>query len=137
MAYYVYSSLDASLAEGPLMIRAGVSGADVEKTIASIDVEIAQVRDGGLTEKELSESKRYLIGSIPRQLETNAGIAVRLLRAEYHDLGDDYDRQLPEWIDAVSLDDASRVATRLLEPARAEIVVAGPWQRPASTEVLA
>ena len=44
MAYYVYSSLDASLAEGPLMIRAGVSGKDVERTLSSIDQEIAHVR---------------------------------------------------------------------------------------------
>ena len=136
MAYYVYSSLDASLAEGPLMIRAGVSAADVERTVASIDYEIAQVRDEGLTEKELRESKRYLIGSIPRQLETNAGIAGFLLSAEFHGLGADYDRLLPGRIDAVTMDDAGRVAGRLLEPARAEIAVAGPW-RPASSEAVA
>ena len=40
MAYYVYSTLDAGLAEGPLMIRAGVSAANVERTIASIDREL-------------------------------------------------------------------------------------------------
>ena len=91
MAYYVYSSLDASLAEGPLMIRAGVAGPDVERTLASIDHELTLVRDDGLTAKELDESKRYLIGSIPRQLETNAGIAGFLLSAELHGLGADHD----------------------------------------------
>jgi zinc protease len=74
MAYYVYSSLDATLAAGPLMIRAGVSAENVERTLASIDHELALVREGGLTPKEFDESKQYLIGSIPRQLETNAGI---------------------------------------------------------------
>jgi zinc protease len=137
MAYYVYSSLDASLAEGPLMIRAGVSGADVERTLSSIDQEIVAVRDGGLTEKEISESKRYLIGSIPRQLETNSGIAGFLLSAEFHGLGADYDSLLPGEIDAVSLDDAHRVAARLLDPGRAEIAVAGPWRRPAASEAVA
>ena len=137
MAYYVYSSLDASLAEGPLMIRAGVTGEHVERTLASIDFEIAQVRDAGLTEKELGESKRYLIGSIPRQLETNSGIAGFLLSAEFHGLGADYDARLPAWIGAVSLDDANRVAGRLLDPARAEIAVAGPWRPPAASEAVA
>ena len=137
MAYYVYSSLDASLAEGPLMIRAGVTGENVERTLASIDFEIAQVRDAGLTEKELGESKRYLIGSIPRQLETNSGIAGFLLSAEFHGLGADYDARLPDWIGAVSLEDANRVAGRLLDPARAEIAVAGPWRPPAASEAVA
>ena len=47
MAYYVYSTLDASLAEGPLMIRAGVAGPNVERTLASIDRELMLVRDEG------------------------------------------------------------------------------------------
>jgi zinc protease len=136
MAYYVYSSLDASLAEGPLMIRAGVASSDVERTLASIDQEIAHVRDDGLTAKEVGESKRYLIGSIPRQLETNSGIAGFLLSAEFHGLGADHDSFLPDRIGEVSLADANRVALRLLDPARAEIAVAGPW-RPASSEAVA
>jgi zinc protease len=130
MAYYVYSSLDASLAEGPLMIRAGVAGSDVERTIASIDHELSLVRDGGLTAKELDESKSYLIGAIPRQLETNAGIAGFLLSAEFHTLGSDYDRRLPHLIGSVTLDEANRLVVRLLDPARASIVVAGPYQKP-------
>ena len=130
MAYYVYSTLDASLAEGPLMIRAGVSAADVDRTIASIDHELTLVRTDGLTEKELDESKSYLVGSIPRQLETNAGIAGFLLSAEFHRLGVDHDEQLPDLISAVSLDEANRVAGRLLDPSRAGIVVAGPYEKP-------
>jgi zinc protease len=135
MAYYVYSSLDASLAEGPLMIRAGVAGQDVDRTLTSIDQELTLVRDSGLTPKEFDESKRYLVGSIPRQLETNAGIAGFLLSAEFHGLGEDYDRRLPTLLDTVSLGDANDIAKRLLDPARAGIVVAGPWQGPASVAV--
>jgi zinc protease len=126
MAYYVYSTLDASLAEGPLMVRAGVAGENVDRTIASIDRELEAVRTHGLTTNELAESKSYLIGSIPRQLETNAGIAGFLLSAELHGLGADYEARLPRLIDAVVLDDANRVARRLLDPGRAVIVVAGP-----------
>ncbi|MET0214681.1 MAG: pitrilysin family protein [Vicinamibacterales bacterium] len=128
MAYYVYSSLDATLAAGPLMIRAGVSAENVERTLASIDYELALVREEGLTPKEFDESKRYLIGSIPRQLETNAGIAGFLLSAEFHGLGPDYDRDLPGFLEAVTLDGVNAVARRLLDPSKAVVVVAGPWQ---------
>jgi zinc protease len=130
MAYYVYSTLDASLAEGPLMIRAGVAAADVDRSIASIDQELANVRAEGLSSRELDESKSYLVGSIPRQLETNAGIAGFLLSAEIHGLSSEHDQQLPGLIGAVSLDDVNRVASRLLDPDRAAIVVAGPYQTP-------
>lgn len=130
MAYYVYSTLDASLAEGPLVVRAGVAASDVDRTVASIDRELTLLAREGLTAKELTESKNYLIGSIPRQLETNADIAGFLLTAEIHALGTDHDQRLPGFIAAVSLDDANRAARRLLDPSRASIVVAGPYQKP-------
>jgi zinc protease len=130
MAYYVYSTLDASLAEGPFIVRAGVAASDVDRTVASIDRELTLVAREGLSSKELDESKSYLIGSIPRQLETNAGIAGFLLSAQIHGLGIDHDRRLPDFIAAVSLDDANRAARRLLDPLRASIVVAGPYQKP-------
>jgi zinc protease len=127
MAYYVFSSLEAGVAAGPLMIRAGVSSANVERTIASIDHEIAAVLRDGFTSAEVDDAKNYLVGSLPRQLETNGGIAGFLLSAELFGLGIDYDVQLPRRIAEVSHAGVARVAARLLDPARATVVVAGPW----------
>ena len=127
MAYYVFSALEAGFGEGPLTIRAGVSAENVERTIASIDAELTAVLTDGFTEKEIDESKSYLVGSIPRQLETNGAIAAFLLNAEIFGLGLDYDVRLPGLIQAVTLDDANKAARRLLDPARATIAVAGPW----------
>jgi zinc protease len=126
MAYYVFSSLDAGQGPGPLMIRAGVAAENVARTIASIDTELDTIRLGGFTEKEIAESKQYLVGSLPRQLETNAGIAAFLLNAELFDLGPDYDRMLPDLVRAVTRDAAVAAARRLLDPQRATVVVAGP-----------
>jgi zinc protease len=138
MAYYVSSSLDASLGAGPLMVRAGVAPENVERTLASIDRELVVVREEGITPREFRESKQYLIGSIPRQLETNAGIAGFLLNVELFELGSDHDARLPGLIEAVSLDDVNWMARRLLNPALASIVVAGPWSGPAdgSAEII-
>jgi zinc protease len=127
MAYYVFSALEAGLGPGPLLIRAGVSAENVERTIASIDEELTAIRRDGFTPKEIDESKRYLIGSLPRQLETNAAIAAFLLSLEMYGLGLDYDARLPALLDQVTLDEANRAAVRLLDPARATIAVAGPW----------
>jgi zinc protease len=136
MAYYVYSSLDASLAAGPMIIRAGVSAHNVERTLASIDKELDGVLLTGFTPKELDESKRYLVGSIPRQLETNASIAGFLLSAEFYQLGIDYDTRLPALISEVTLDDVNAVARRIMVRDTAQIVVAGPWAGPNTGEAV-
>lgn len=132
MAYYVYSSLDAGLTAGPLMVRAGVSAGNVQRTIDSIDTELRAILADGFTRAEIDDTKKYLIGSLPRQLETNGGIAGFLLSAEIFGLGSDHDRRLPERIAAVTYDDVARVARRLLDPDRAVVAVAGPWTGPAA-----
>lgn len=130
MAYYVFSSLDATFGPGPLTIRAGVAAANVEKTIASIDQELNLVLSQGFTPQEIDESKSYLIGSLPRQLETNAAIASFLLNVETFGLGLDYDERLPGLIGAVTKEAADAAARRLLNPVKATIGVAGPWTQP-------
>jgi zinc protease len=127
MAYYVYSALDANLVPGPLTIRAGVDPANVDRAIASIDEELARMAAEGVTEKELSESKRYLIGSMPRTLETNGGIANFLQSAEFFKLGADYDLRLPELLERVTREDVHDAARRALDPSRAAVVIAGPY----------
>ena len=94
MAYYAFSSLDANVAEGPLVVRAGISPENVDRAVASIDEEIGRFAREGATAKELQESQQYLIGSMPRALETNAAIAVFLQTAELFGLGLDYDLRL-------------------------------------------
>jgi zinc protease len=127
MAYYVSSALDANVAEGPLVIRAGVSPANVDRAVASIDEELTALRRDGLTAKELDESRRYLIGSMPRALETNAGIANFLQVEELFGLGLDYDVRLPDLLRAVTLDDANAAVRQALDPDRATVVIAGPY----------
>jgi zinc protease len=132
MAYYVYSALEASIGPGPLSIRAGVAAANVERTIGSIDTELAAVIDKGFTDQEVDESKSYMIGSLPRQLETNAAIATFLLSVELFGLGLDYDERLPGLLGAVTKEAVNAAARRLLDAKRATIAVAGPWQAPAA-----
>jgi len=128
MAYYVSSALEANLAEGPLVIRAGVSPANVDRAIASIDQEIVAIAGEGVTQKELDDSRRYLVGSIPRALETNAAIATFLQTEEFFGLGLDYDARLPDLLGAVTRDQVNAAARRLLDVNRATVVIAGPYQ---------
>jgi predicted Zn-dependent peptidase len=76
--------------------------------------------------------KQYLIGSMPRALEANAGIANFLQTMEFFGLGLDYDRRLPGLLSAVTLDDVLQAARRSLDPASATVVIAGPYSESAA-----
>jgi zinc protease len=127
MAYYALSSLDANVIPGPLVIRAGVSPSNVERAVESIDAELSALAANGPTEREMLESRQYLIGSMPRALETNGGIASFLQTAEFFALGLDYDLQMPGLLQAVTQAEVHAAARQVLDPANAAVAVAGPY----------
>ena len=126
MAYYAFSTLDATAGEAPLLVRAGVDPANVDRALAAIDQEVAALAEAGPTETELAETRAYLIGSIPRLLETNQSIAAFLQTSEEYGLGLDFDQRLPSLLGCVTLDAVHAAAADVLDPARAAIAVAGP-----------
>ncbi len=126
MAYYTYSTFDATVGESPLTIRAGVDPDNVERTIAAIDAEVLQLGADGPTATEVTETRQFLIGSIPRLLETNENIAEFLQTCERFGLGLDHDRRLPSLLQSVTIDDIRAAAADVLHPDRAAVAVAGP-----------
>lgn len=128
MAYYAFCGFEAGLIEGPLIVRAGVSAANVDTAVESIDTEVTALAAEGVTSNELENSKCYLIGSLPRTLETNAGIATFLQNVQQFDLGLDYDRRLPTLLADVTRDAVNDAARRTLDAGRAAVVVAGPYE---------
>lgn len=130
MAYHVSSTFDPNVAQGPLVVRAGVSAANVERALEAIDHEVVALQREGVTARELAESRQYMIGSLPRALETNPGIAQFLQTAEFFGLGLDYDVELPGRLSAVTLEHVHAVAERYFNPERASIVIAGPYEGP-------
>ena len=127
MAYYAHSVLDGNAMAGPLLIRAGVSAANIDRALASIDEEVGKLVTEGLTQKELDDSRQFLIYAMPRGLETNSGIASHLQTAEFFGLGLDYDVRLPDLLRGVTLEQANAVARKYLSVDRASVVIAGPY----------
>jgi zinc protease len=126
MAYYAFSSFDPAPAEAPLIIRAGVDPRNVERAIAAIDHEVATLGSEGPTEPEMKETREFLVGSIPRLLETNQSIASFLQLVEEFGLGLDFDQRLPGLLRAVTIDDVRSAAGEVLQTDRAAVSIAGP-----------
>jgi len=129
MAYYAFSTLDALPGDAPLLIRAGVDPADVDRALAAIDHEVAALAREGPTVAEIEECRSYIVGAIPRMLETNENIAAFLQTAEEFGLGLDFDRRLPGLINEVTPEAIHAAAAAVLNPERAAITVAGPLER--------
>jgi zinc protease len=126
MAYYAYSTLEASVGEGPLIVRVGVDPNDVDRALAAIDAEVRALCEEGPTAQELEDTRESLVGSVPRMLETNESISEFLIYVEQFGLGLDYDRRVSELFRQVTMGEVREAAREALDPSRAAIVVAGP-----------
>jgi zinc protease len=126
LAYYVYSRLDGGLGPGPWRIVTGVDPSNVERAIESAQEEIRRLRDAPPEAEELTDNKTYITGSLPLRLETNEGVAARLLDIEMHDLGLDYLQRYHDMIHNVTAEDVQAAARKWLDPDNLAIGLAGP-----------
>jgi zinc protease len=78
-----------------------------------IEQETKRMADEGPTADELAAAKSYLKGAYALSLDTSSKIAAQLTQIQIDNLGIDYIDRRGAMIDAVTLDDAKRVAKRL------------------------
>lgn len=78
-----------------------------------IEREIKRMAEDGPTADELAAAKSYIKGSYALSLDTSNKIAAQLTQIQIDDLGIDYIQRRSALIDAVTIDDAKRVAKRL------------------------
>lgn len=83
------------------------------ETLDTISAEIARMANEGPTQQELDEAKSYLKGSQMLALDTSSKIANALVQYQLDNLGIDYIDKRNSIVDAVTLDDAKRVAKRI------------------------
>jgi zinc protease len=122
-------SVDASLStlDHAAFLHGGTSTKN-ERARESLDVirkEIIDLANSGPTPDELEKGKKYLIGSYALRFDTSAKIAGQLVHIQMDGFG-------PEWlvernlrIEAVTMDDAQRVARRLFGDGGLSVAVVG------------
>jgi zinc protease len=115
LAYSVYDTLvwlnHSALFLGGTATRADRAG----ETLAVIDKEIHRLAQEGPSAEELAKSKAYLNGSFVLNLDTSSKIAALLVQLQLDGLPIDYFTRRADMINAVTLEDARRVAKRLLD----------------------
>jgi predicted Zn-dependent peptidase len=87
--------------------------------------ELRRIRTGDVEDRELNDTKSYLMGVFPATVQSASDIASRLLDMELYGLPTDYFDRYRENIGAVTKDDVERVAQKYIDPDRSVIVVVG------------
>ncbi len=126
MAYYAYSQLSADRLPGIWALIAGVNPANVTRAIEAMTEEAKRLAQETVTESELEDSKHYLTGSLPLQLETNDGVAGTLVDLEWHKLGFDYIRRYTDMIQSLTAQAVQAAAQKYLSADGYVLAVAGP-----------
>jgi zinc protease len=123
LAYSVSSAFQAEKHPGPFYVALQTKNASARESIALALKEIERIRKEPVTDKEIDGAKKYLIGSFPLRLDTQAKLAGFLVQVEYYGLGLDYPQKYPSLIKAVTKEDIQRVARTYLHPDNYLLVV--------------
>jgi zinc protease len=126
LAYYAYSELHGSYGRGAWLVRAGVNPRNLDKALSSIDAELTRFLEAGPTPAEQADGVSSLLGSLPRQLETNEGAAAVMGEIELYDLGLDYLERYPDIVRSLTREQVTDAARRWILPDHLVTAIAGP-----------
>ncbi len=126
ITYGAFSRLADRRHAGPFSVGGAVATERTGEAVREILGELERLRQEPPSDFELSETRDYLVGVFPYQLQTGDDLARRLEELATYDLPDDHaERRLAE-IQAVTAPEIQRAAATYLQPERMAIVVAGP-----------
>jgi len=126
LAYSVYDSL-LWLDHTALFLGSTATRDDrASETLDLVQEEIHRLATDGPTADELAKAKSYLNSSFALNLDTSSKVAALLVQLQRDDLGMDYISRRQAMINAVTLDDAKRVAKRLFDGGLLVTVVGKP-----------
>jgi zinc protease len=94
----------------------GGTATRADRTADALDIiekETKRMAEEGPTPEEMAAAKSFLKGSYALSLDTSAKIAAQLTQIQLDKLGIDYIDRRGAMIDAVTIEDAKRVAKRL------------------------
>lgn len=122
--YGAGSAFDMRLGAGPFLARAGVQTEVTAEALTEFFKELNGVLQP-IPPDELARAKNYVALGFPAEFETTGSIAARLEELIVYRLPEGYFSSYVERVQAVTADDALRVAQRYITPPRFAVVVVG------------
>ncbi len=123
--YGAYSSLDSDELVGSFSANASVRNEVSDSAVIQFLMELNKMKDQPVTQKELGLAKSFIAGGFARSLESPQTVARFALNINMYNLPADYYESYLQRLDAVTIEDVSRVAKKYITPANARIIVVG------------
>ena len=125
LAYSVYAYLNPLDHAALVMGGVATQNERVSESLDLIRAEWRRMAEDGPSEEELRDAKIYRTGSFPLRFSSSGRISGMLIGMQLNHLGIDYLDRRNALIEAVTLDDARRVATRLYDADKLTVIVIG------------
>lgn len=125
LTYGARTSFNCKMYSGDFSIETELNLDKTKFAVEEIIKELNDIKNNYVSDIELEETKNYITGNYPLQLETSNGVSGKLLSMELYGLNEDYYNTYLRNINSITKEDVSSVAKKYLLPEGLKIVAAG------------
>jgi zinc protease len=123
LAYHVSSIFDARKFPGPFAVVLQTKNHTANEAIKMVLQQMRQMQESPVSDAELDNARKFLVGSFPLKIDRQEQIAGFMLEVELYGLGLDYADRYPKLIESVTKQDVLEMARKYLHPDDALLVV--------------
>jgi predicted Zn-dependent peptidase len=123
--YGVYSSFTGTTFPGIVVASTDVRTAVTEGAMHELDVELQRIANEPVSEQELTNARRALIGRFALSLDSPLSLMGNLATQKIYQLPADYWDTYPQRVEAITPADIQRVAKKYYDRERLQIVAVG------------
>lgn len=126
LVYGIGSQITGMAVNGMWLASFGTAPEKVNEAVDTMYAIMADFKEKGITETELEDTKRFIIGMFSQSLETNEGCAAILSQIEFSSLGLDFLHRIGDYYNAVTLEDIKEICEKYFYPEKGTMVIVGP-----------
>lgn len=125
LTYGARTSFNCKMYSGDFSIETELNSDKTMFAVEEIIKELNDIKDNFVSDLELEETKNYITGNYPLQLETSNGVSGKLLNMELYGLNEEYYNTFLRNVNSITKEDVSYVSKKYLFPESLKIVAAG------------
>jgi zinc protease len=125
LTYGVYSSFTGTTFPGVVVATTDVRTAVTEDAMRELNIELQRIANEPVTERELTNARRALIGRFALSLDSPASLMGNLATQKIYKLPADYWDTYPQSVEAITPADIQRVAKKYYDRDHLQIVAVG------------
>lgn len=123
--YGAYTRVDAKRLAGDFEATAEVRTAVTGDSLKEFFYELNRIRNEKVSNDELADAKNFLTGVFPIRAETQEGLTNLIVSQELYNLPSDYLQTYRDDVNAVTVEDVQRVASKYIFPDKMAIIIVG------------